>query len=73
MLSWLDGIPYVVLIPFAVVLGLAPFRPKPHLVEKIQMLAQGALTRPIDVFDLLLHGIPVVILLVKVVRDIVMA
>ncbi|NBC29816.1 MAG: RND transporter [Spirochaetes bacterium] len=71
MFSWLDGLSYAVLIPIAVILGLAPFRPKPHLIEKIQMLAQGTLTKPIDIFDLLLHGIPVVILLVKIVRDVV--
>jgi hypothetical protein len=71
MLTWLDGIPYAVLVPIAVLLGLAPFRPKPHLIEKIQMLAQGTLTKPIDIFDLLLHGIPVLILLVKIVRDLV--
>jgi hypothetical protein len=71
MLSWLDSLSYGVLVPVALLLGLAPFRPKPHLVEKIQMLAQGTLSRPIDIFDLLLHGIPVLILLLKVIRDLV--
>jgi len=69
MLAWLDGISYGVLVPIALLLGLAPFQPKPHLVEKIQMLAQGTLSKPIDIFDLLLHGIPVLILLVKIIRD----
>lgn len=70
MLTWLDSISYGVLIPIALLLGLAPFRPKPHLVEKLQMLAQGTLAKPIDVFDLLLHGIPVLVLLLKVIRDV---
>ncbi|HMV67432.1 MAG TPA: hypothetical protein PKA64_11325, partial [Myxococcota bacterium] len=38
-------------------LGLAPFTP-PHVLEKLGMLARGELVRPIDVFDLLLHGAP---------------
>jgi len=70
MLTWLDSISYGVLIPIALLLGLAPFRPKPHLVEKLQMLAQGTLAKPIDIFDLLLHGIPVLVLLLKVIRDV---
>jgi len=70
MLTWLDSISYGVLIPIALLLGLAPFRPKPHLVEKLQMLAQGTLAKPIDVFDLLLHGIPILVLLLKVIRDV---
>ncbi|NBB75730.1 MAG: hypothetical protein GVY35_18960 [Bacteroidetes bacterium] len=59
------------LVPIALLLGLAPFQPQPHLFEKIGMLAQGTLSRPIDIFDLLLHATPIVILLVKVVRDLI--
>ena len=39
-------------------LGLAPFVPMPHLVEKLIWLVRGESFRPIDVFDLLLHGSP---------------
>jgi hypothetical protein len=40
-------------------LGLAPFVPEPHLVEKLRWLAQGgAGMRPLDVFDLIMHGAP---------------
>ncbi len=40
-------------------LGLAPFAPEPHLVEKIRWLAAGgAGMRPLDLFDLLMHGAP---------------
>jgi hypothetical protein len=45
-----------------VLLALAPFRPEPHLWEKLKMLAAGSLTRPIDIFDLLLHGAPLLLL-----------
>ncbi|MCB9665303.1 MAG: hypothetical protein H6732_14425 [Alphaproteobacteria bacterium] len=40
-------------------LGLAPFTPQPHVVEKLRWLAEGgAGMRPLDVFDLVLHGSP---------------
>lgn len=39
-------------------LGLAPFVPQPHVVEKLRWLATGHPLRPIDVFDLVLHGAP---------------
>lgn len=39
-------------------LGLAPFTPEPHVVEKLRWLATGHPFRPIDVFDLLMHGAP---------------
>ncbi len=61
----LDAIPYRVLVPLAVLMALAPFFPKPHLVEKLQMLAAGELVRPLDVFDLVMHGAPLVLLALK--------
>ena len=40
-------------------LGLAPFLPEPHLIEKIRWVAQGAQGMAlIDWFDLVLHGSP---------------
>ena len=60
---------YPILIVAALALGLAPFVPEPHLVEKLRMLFSGTLTRPIDIFDLFLHGTPVALLLLKVGLD----
>ncbi|MFO7780813.1 MAG: hypothetical protein R6W94_04240 [Spirochaetia bacterium] len=71
MLNWIDSLSYGMLVPVALLLGLAPFQPQPHLFEKLGMLAQGTLSRPIDIFDLLLHATPIAILLVKVVRDLI--
>lgn len=71
MIKLLDSISYWMLAPVAVLLALAPFRPEPHLVEKVRMLVQGTLTKPIDIFDLLLHATPLVLLLVKVIADLV--
>jgi len=67
-MSWIDGLPLPLLLVVALLLGLAPFRPEPHLWEKLKMLASGTLVRPIDVFDLLLHATPVALLLVKLGR-----
>lgn len=68
MLELLDKIPLVGLILFALVLGLAPFFPEPHLVEKLRMLIHGELRKPIDIFDLLWHTWPIALLVVKLVR-----
>ena len=67
-MSWIDGLPLPLLLVVALLLGLAPFRPEPHLWEKLKMLASGTLVRPIDIFDLLLHATPVALLLVKLGR-----
>lgn len=69
----LDSIPYGALAVFAVVLGLAPFFPMPHLLEKLIMLKNGTLAKPIDIFDLLLHATPIILLIAKLVKDYVLA
>jgi len=53
------------LVVVCLTLGLAPFTPEPHLLEKLRMLTEGELTRPIDIFDLVLHGTPWVLLVLK--------
>ena len=67
-LTWLDNIPLPTLLIICGLLGLAPFVPEPHVWEKLKMLADGSLRRPIDIFDLVLHGTPWVLLLLKVIR-----
>jgi hypothetical protein len=67
-MEWLDKLPLVVLVILALTLGLAPFVPEPHLWEKLKMLAAGTLSRPIDVFDLLWHAAPWLLLAAKLVR-----
>lgn len=68
MLRILDQLPLLPLIFFALALGLSPFFPEPHLWEKLKMLAAGALNRPIDIFDLLFHAAPVLLLALKLAR-----
>ena len=67
-MKWLDRIPFGTLLIPAVLLGLAPFTPEPHLVEKLRMLSEGTLHKPIDIFDLCMHGTPALLLLLKLVR-----
>jgi hypothetical protein len=67
-LNWLDRAPLFLLIALAVWMAGAPFTPEPHLVEKLRLLFQGALTRPLDIFDLLMHAAPSVVLAVKLAR-----
>ena len=68
MLNWIDRIPISTLVLASLLLGLAPFVPEPHLWEKLKMLAAGTLSRPIDIFDLFMHGAPAVLLALRLVR-----
>ncbi|PTQ75403.1 RND transporter [Celeribacter persicus] len=64
----IDSIPLSTFVLVALTLGLAPFVPEPHIWEKLKMLASGTLTRLIDIFDLAMHGLPWVLLVVKLIR-----
>jgi len=66
--EWLDKIPLTTLILVAIALGLAPFFPEPHLLKKLKMLIAGTLKRPIDIFDLILHAVPALLLIIRLLR-----
>jgi hypothetical protein len=68
VLAWLDRFPLALLIALALWLAVAPIVPEPHLVEKLRMLSEGTLTQPIDIFDLLLHTVPLALLVVRLWR-----
>lgn len=67
MRDLLNNIPLGLAVILALTLGLAPFTPEPHIWEKLKMLVAGTLTRPIDIFDMLLHGLPWVLLVLKLI------
>ncbi|WP_321449434.1 hypothetical protein [uncultured Cohaesibacter sp.] len=69
MMKTLDRLPVGTLVMIALTLGLAPFVPEPHVWQKLKMLVAGTLTRPVDIFDLLFHGVPWLLLLAKVGRQ----
>lgn len=68
-MQFLDTIPWNIVIIAALTLGLAPFVPEPHVWEKLKMLAAGTLSRPIDILDMLMHGAPWIVLILKLLRS----
>lgn len=68
MLKLIDKIPISILVVLSVFLILAPFYPEPHLIEKLRMLLNGTLTKPVDIFDLFMHGTPVTLLIIRLLR-----
>lgn len=67
-MQWLDKIPLTALVIAALVLGLAPFTPEPHLWQKLEMLSHGTLSRPIDIFDLIMHASLPLLLVIRLIR-----
>ncbi len=61
MLKLIDRIPMSILVTLAVLFAIVPIG-APHLWEKLGMLFNGSLSRPIDIFDLFMHGTPAVLL-----------
>ena len=68
-MRWLDKFPLLVLVALAAWMAVAPITPEPHLIEKLRMLGQGTLVKPLDVFDLCLHSAPVLLLAVRLWRQ----
>ena len=63
----LARLPLTGLAVVAILLGLAPFQPEPHLIEKLRMLTEGTLSKPIDIFDLIMHGSMPLLLIAKLI------
>lgn len=66
-MKWLEKIPLGPLVLVAAFMALLPFRPEPHLWEKLGMLMNGQLTRGVDIFDLFWHSALIILLLVKII------
>ena len=64
----IDRISWPIVVVLCLTLGLAPFFPEPHIWEKLKMLAAGEMRRPIDILDLVYHGLPWLLALVKALR-----
>jgi hypothetical protein len=69
MWALIDKLSYAVIIPLAVLMLLAPFRPMPHVLGKLNMLMNGTLSRPVDIFDLFFHLAPSLLVLLKLYRS----
>jgi hypothetical protein len=68
MTKLIDRLPLLQIAFMALLLGLAPFSPEPHLVEKVRWLFNGSSFKLIDWGDLVLHGGPVIVLIWNLVR-----
>lgn len=70
--NFIDGIPLQMLVIMTLFLGSAPYLPfflePPHLFSKLGMLVNGELTKPIDIFDLFLHGTAPLLLTIRLLR-----
>ncbi|MEJ2689347.1 MAG: RND transporter [Deltaproteobacteria bacterium] len=62
----IDTMPWSFVFILCLTLGLAPFRP-PHIYEKLSMLFHGELRRPLDIFDLIMHASPWILLALKLI------
>lgn len=69
MFQFLDNIPYPILIIATIFMLVAPIRPMPHVIEKLLMLKNGTLNKPLDIFDLFFHLFPLILLIIKSIRD----
>jgi hypothetical protein len=67
-MQFIDNIPLSLLLIMCLLLGFAPFIPEPHIFEKLRMLFQGSLKKPLDIFDLFWHSAPFILLLIKLIR-----
>ncbi|WP_397408435.1 hypothetical protein [Polaromonas sp.] len=72
-MKWLDRIPLVWLVMLALWMAVAPITPEPHLIEKLRMLGQGTLSRPLDIFDLFIHAMPLALLVLRLWRRVMAA
>ncbi len=64
-MSFIRSLPYPIIIVLCLTLGLAPFVPEPHVWEKLKMLFSGTLTSGVDIFDLVMHATPFILLGIK--------
>ena len=69
MFDFLDQIPLPLLIVLTILMLLAPFQPMPHVLEKLIILKNGLLKKPIDIFDLFFHLLPLILLITKLLRN----
>lgn len=66
-MKWLENVPFWALIIASLTLGMAPFLPEPHVWEKCKMLFDANLTKPVDIFDFIMHGAPLALLALKTI------
>jgi len=66
MQNHINQLPWIIVVILCLTLGLAPYSPQPHLIEKLILLADGQLNTPVDIFDFLMHLSPFILLILKI-------
>ena len=66
MRNYINQLPWIIVVILCLTLGLAPYSPQPHLVEKLILLTEGQLNTPVDIFDFLMHLSPFILLILKI-------
>jgi hypothetical protein len=69
MQNYIKQVPWVVVILLCTTLGLAPYTPQPHVIEKLILLTNGQLSNPVDIFDFLMHLSPFILLTLKIILN----
>lgn len=76
-MHWIDRLPLpqltLIALMLAVMPAIVPPFPEPHLIEKLRMLMEGTLSKPLDIFDLLMHGTPITLLMIRLYRMLMVA
>jgi len=69
-MKFIDNFSFPTLIMMATLLAIVPYpmQEMPHSLEKIQMLFSGQLTKPLDIFDLIMHTGLIFVLFIKSYR-----
>lgn len=68
MFNLINKIPLPILAFIAVFMAVAPFGFEPHLLAKTKMLLAGTLVKPLDIFDLVMHAAPMILLAIMLIR-----
>jgi len=67
--AFIDRLPTLPIIIIGVWMGLAPFVPEPHLVQKFLMFVNNDPFKLIDVFDVFMHGGLAALAILKIWRE----
>jgi len=73
-MKFIDRLSWPMLIIMGGFLAIAPYpgAPMPHSIEKIMMLMNGTLSKPIDIFDLFMHTAPIILAAIKAYRQFIL-
>lgn len=63
--SSIQATPWAIVVILCLTVGLAPFSPEPHIVEKTRLILHGQLSSFVDFFDFIFHLSPFVLFTLK--------